>query len=786
MSSLFEQVITSDNLYSAWQLVKAKGSAGGIDNVNIDMFNIHAAQHLELLQKQLLTEKYIPEPYKSFSIPKDENEFRKLGLPTIKDKIVQSATRTIIEPLFEQQFLNISYGYRSGKGAVKAIHRVQHRMLGEHFEWITLADIDNFFDTIKPEIVYGLLDKTLQCPGLMRLIKLWVQIGSVNFKQKYSPYSEGIPQGSVLSPLFSNVYLHPFDTFLVEKGYAPVRYADDFVIFSNNEKQAKNAYYDARNFLEKTLQLKLNREWKIKKAEKGFEFLHIHFIEGQISLTPDRVQHLYEKIDKAAHFNNAEPDSLRIIQTMKGISNYYGKLVPQHILEQIDNHFQQTLAHEFNLALNNRKIKTLQAVEDFINQLPFLSKLNEGNRKLTIRTIIEKIKSARSEAKAIKISTETNKIGITAKGNTSNKTDNRDRTHDEKEINRAIEKKRLQYEQLADANRELLITSPGVFIGKTQKGVVIKENGKIKSTVPIHNLQHITILNEGVSLSGNLIHYCATNQIPIDFIGFDGLPYAKFYTPHYTDANIGNAQLKAIENGLGISLIKLMVCGKLKNQLHLIKYYHKYRKNTDDDYTEAYSRHTKTIESSIEKIKLLSEGGLEKIRGSIMGYEGTSATAYWDMMVRLLNNYTFFEGRERQGATDLVNCLLNYGYGILYSRIWQAIIHQRLNPHISYLHAITWNKPTLAFDLIEEFRQQAVDKVVFALISKGEEVNVNNGLLDPETKKRLIEKVLERLNNKENFRGSEHRLGEIIQIQAHAVTQHLQGVKTYKPYVAKW
>jgi CRISPR-associated endonuclease Cas1 len=169
-----------------------------------------------------------------------------------------------------------------------------------------------------------------------------------------------------------------------------------------------------------------------------------------------------------------------------------------------------------------------------------------------------------------------------------------------------------------------------------------------------------------------------------------------------------------------------------------------------------------------------------------MGLEGTAAAAYWDMVVRLLNNYTFFEGRERQGAKDLVNCMLNYGYGILYGRVWEAVIRERLNPHISYLHVPADNKPTLAFDLIEEFRQQVVDRAVIALISKGEEVELDKGQISPATKKRLVEKVLERLNNHEKFRGRELRMSEIIRHQAHALAVHLQGGKTYKPYVARW
>jgi len=268
MNNLFEQVAAYNNLFDAWQRVKAKGSAGGIDNISISIFDGDAAAHLELLRAQLMNDKYVPEPYKFFKIPKDEHEFRQLGLPCVKDKIVQSAARNIIEPLFEQQFVNFSYGYRPGKGPVKAIRRVQNRVQAEKYEWITIADIDNFFDTVQPEILFGLIEETIQCPLLMKLFRLWVQIGSVNFRFKYQAYREGIPQGSVISPLFSNIYLHPFDKYLLQKGYAPVRYADDFVIFSKTEQQAQQAYRDSRQFLGDVLKLNLNKDWKIKKTAK--------------------------------------------------------------------------------------------------------------------------------------------------------------------------------------------------------------------------------------------------------------------------------------------------------------------------------------------------------------------------------------------------------------------------------------------------------------------------------------------------------------------------------------
>ena len=150
-------------------------------------------------------------------------------------------------------------------------------------------------------------------------------------------------------------------------------------------------------------------------------------------------------------------------------------------------------------------------------------------------------------------------------------------------------------------------------------------------------------------------------------------------------------------------------------------------------------------------------------------------------------HYIDFPGRQHQDAADIVNVLLNYGYGILYSRIWQALQRAGLNPYISYLHSSERNKPGLVFDFIEEFRQQAVDRAVIAFITKGEAYEIKDGLLAEKTRKRIAEKVLERLNNPEAFRKGQARLSDIIISQAENLAKLITGkTKSYKPYVAKW
>lgn len=756
---IFDKIISVADLTEAWLLVKKKGSAGGIDQVTIETFGNDSEKILLSLSAKLAKGEYVPEPYQRIYIPKDENESRRLGLPTVSDKIVQLSAKRVMEPVFEKLFLNHSYGYRQGKGPVKAINRIRDYLGPGHCNWVTLADIDNFFDTINPGILFEKLAPVLQSERLLDLIKLWVKIGSVSFRFKYEEYREGVPQGSIISPLLANFYLNPFDHFMVSRQYGLVRYADDFVILTQNQEKAHAALKDARSFLENELRLKLNKEQVVKKVTNGFEFMHILFTGTKTSLSAERMDKLIVKIEQGIQVRDNKPDGLLLEQTLRGIRNYYARLIPEEQLETLDQNLCRLIIGKYAKACSSKRIEQKQHISNFLSQLVFLSATyNNSRRKYTDEIY-----------KAIVVAVKP-----------------RPPVTPDKQVDKLIERKRAKYEALADAGRELVITSPGVFIGKTQKGITVKDRGVKKLEHPLHNLKHIIIMSAGTTISSNVIFYCAANKIPIDFLGFDGMPFAKLFSPVYPDGNLGLAQQAALTNGKGVELLKSIVAGKMKNQLGLIRYYYKYRKTTDMEYAGDYGHHTSEITKIIDKVGEINDTSVETTRQIFMGYEGHVSAFYWDMMIKHLNEYVVFEKREHQGATDLVNSMLNYGYAILYSRVWEAVIRARLNPHISFLHAPQPGKPTLAFDLIEEFRQQAVDKVVFALISRGEEMKVEKGLLTSDTKTRLTAKILERLNRKEIFRGKTMRLIEIIHLQARDVAAFIENKSKYKPYVAKW
>ena len=193
------------------------------------------------------------------------------------------------------------------------------------------------------------------------------------------------------------------------------------------------------------------------------------------------------------------------------------------------------------------------------------------------------------------------------------------------------------------------------------------------------------------------------------------------------------------------------------------------------------------IDKLIEKAKNYSQRN-EKYTAELMAIESQAAIAYWSYIrVLTADDGIDFIRREHQGATDLLNSLLNYGYAILYARVWKNILAAKLNPSIGVLHAKQDGKPTLVFDVVELFRAQMVDRVVISLIQKKVSLKMHDGLLNESSKRVLIRYILERLNRYEKYRGEEITFSQIILRQAQEIALFISGDNLiFKPYVEKW
>ncbi|MDI6816620.1 MAG: CRISPR-associated endonuclease Cas1 [Actinomycetota bacterium] len=334
---------------------------------------------------------------------------------------------------------------------------------------------------------------------------------------------------------------------------------------------------------------------------------------------------------------------------------------------------------------------------------------------------------------------------------------------------------------------DIIVSEFGNFLGKKSERLVIKENGKIKEEIPFFKVNHVLITSNGVSLSSDVIKECAVAGIPITFLSSDGKPYAIIQSPHLQGTvATRREQMLAYNDHRGFELAKQFASGKVTNQINLLKYISKYRKAADPALYELLRTNISKIEDLKKSLNELKASSIEEARETILNLEGRSASIYWASVERILPEAYTFNGRDKRGATDLVNSLLNYGYGILYSQVAVAIALAGLDPYAGFLHADRSGKPSLVLDLIEEFRQPVVDRTILGMLGKGADWKISDGKLDDTTRKDLAARVIERLDARETYERKKFTLRTIIQRQARAVASFVRDEKAYKPFIAGW
>lgn len=270
--SLIDKVYKRPNLYIAFERVKANKGAAGIDRVTLEEFEQNLAQNIEEIHRLLYEDKYKPQPVRRVYIPKLNGEERPLGIPTVRDRIVQQAILNRIGKIFEPKFKNCSYGFRPGHSPLQAVAKVEE-YLKQGYSWVVEVDIKNFFDSVNHEKLIKLIKEEIVDRRVLRLIKAYLESGVMEeMKVKYQV--TGTPQGGVISPILANIYLHPYDQKMTEEDYKVIRYADDIVILARTKEEAEKALERTKQILEKELKLSINpAKTRIRHKSKTFEFL---------------------------------------------------------------------------------------------------------------------------------------------------------------------------------------------------------------------------------------------------------------------------------------------------------------------------------------------------------------------------------------------------------------------------------------------------------------------------------------------------------------------------------
>ena len=632
---------------------------------------------------------YIPSFVKSFELKKDD-KVRVLSIEDEKDKKIEKIIYFALKSYANECFSNNNFAFVENRSVFDAINATH--LLTKKYEKVLKGDIKNFFDSIDHNILTKMLLKYLD-EDFVKILMLFFKNRSVK-DNEYLFHETGIHQGSMISPFLSNFYLTPFDKFLEERCEF-VRFADDFVIFSDNPEKILR---DIKKFL-KVFKLSLNEE-KTYITSKSFVFLNIRFKKDTFVLENEKFNELLSKIARCR-----EDKFQNIINSIRG---YYLKVLNKKQLDILRENILNKLAKD-----------------DFIVEIDFL--------QIDKKEILKR----KNDLKLQSLEKEVNKI-----------------------LNKQI--KIFTKEEL---NSVIFVHSSGISVGISKNSITLKKKGKIVKKFPLNLIKKIIIASKGVSISSNLVYFATKNGISIDFIS-KYEPYAEILTLNPKSHHMLIKQISILNTPKHLEIAKAFVKGKVKNQINYIKYLSKYHKFLKED---------------IKKFKSLK--GIECIE-SLRGYEGEMANIYWNAIAKILD----FEipGRVTKGATDVFNSALNYAYAILYSRIQHALVKAGLNIYVSYLHSFQDNKPTLVYDLIEEFRAFVVDRVIVSMFNRNEKIEVIGGELTKSTKKLILDNVIEKLSSFTTYKNEKVKIENIILKQAYLLRKSIEEDVKYKPFIGRY
>ena len=311
---LWDKVLSERNLQAAFWAVWRNGGAPGVDGQTVEQFDAQAEPELARLREELRSRRYRRQAARRVWIPKPgTTEKRPLGIPAVRDRTVEAATRNVLEPIFERDFAEHSYGFRPGRGCREAVGRVEE-LLEQGRTWCVDADFKSYFDTIPHERLIELVGQRVVDGSVLALLEQFLKAGVLEELKGWQPTERGTPQGSVISPLLANLYLNPLDHEMERRGWEMVRYADDFVVLCRTREEAETVLAFLREWTGAAgLSLHPTKTRIVNAGNEGFDFLGWHFCGDKKWPRKKSLQKLQDKLRPLTRRSNGRslPEIIR-------------------------------------------------------------------------------------------------------------------------------------------------------------------------------------------------------------------------------------------------------------------------------------------------------------------------------------------------------------------------------------------------------------------------------------------------------------------------------------------
>jgi group II intron reverse transcriptase/maturase len=345
---LLEQILSPTNLNKAYKRVKNNDGSGGIDKMEVESLRDYLVVNKEGLIQSILDGTYHPKPVRRVEIPKDKGKKRKLGIPTVVDRVVQQAITQVLSPIYEQQFSTHSYGFRPKRSAHQALKQCKG-YITEGNKYAVDIDLDKFFDTVHQSKLIEIVSRRVKDGRVISLIHKYLKAGVV-VRNKFEESIEGVPQGGPLSPLLSNIMLNELDKELEKRGHRFVRYADDMVILCKSKRSANRTLTNITRFIENKLFLKVNKEKTVVAYISKIKFLGYSFYQnkegGRLRLHSNTISKMKVRIKELTSRSNGWSDAKRkesLKQFITGWVNYFKLADIKSLLPKVDEWYRRRL-----------------------------------------------------------------------------------------------------------------------------------------------------------------------------------------------------------------------------------------------------------------------------------------------------------------------------------------------------------------------------------------------------------------------------------------------------------
>lgn len=651
--SLYNEAISNSSLINGFFRVKENDGCAGYDNQTIEQFEEKFEHNICKLNSELSKQTYKPQPVIFFERKKDNGKIRLLSIFSVRDRVIQSSAFHILNPLFEKEFEKESFGFRKGISREDAARKI-YGYYSEGYKWILDADIKQFFDSVNHEILFTKLIRIIPDKKVISLLKRWIN-AECFVEGKRKKITRGLLQGSVVSPLFANLYLDKFDEDIKSQGFKIVRYADDFVILAK-EKPAAEKALELTGELLKDMKLELNMEkTAITTFEKGFKFLGYIFLNSLI-LPASPKDTSYPQSNKGKRLS----DETRLI--VQGLTR---RVNVKNIINETSLKSTE-LGSAFLEALDKKGI----TLDEFFKSTEKPVDVAEDNYEKAIQS------SFLSEEEPEDIEPETGTFEPPM--------------------------------HLTTFNRILYVQENGTVIKKEGERIVVEKNDIELLEVPAIKLAGIIIFGSSV-ITPAVIRYALRKRISITLLSSTGKYYGTIESTFSNNVETERIQLfRTLDKSFILAFAKSIVSAKLNNQRILIM---RYARNKDDNRLKDKSAYLKKIMQRLSEAETLDD-----LRG-FEGVAASAYFSIYGMLITEGNQFyrRRFE-RIKRPPLDPVNSMLSFGYTLLSSNIYSFLKANGLNPYCGFLHAVRSGHPALASDIIEEFRF-LIDMLVLNIIN---------------------------------------------------------------------